>query len=154
MQSVTIRTETYKTTLAILTLVLTPSFYIRTFVNIYKNMIRWTSLKKWNSNNYVHKCISFQILIQMQTTHIYPATVWFWGSNKLQLFSHESNKGSIDSDSCSATEKKTVTYKNDYFSYLQTTWRLFLDFVTLQNRHNIQNVRTLSLNITLICTPC
>ena len=75
---------------------------------------------------------------------------------------HGPNKAFLVPDSCRATERKgnsisgdvtDDTIENDQndacFSYFQTIWQLFLDFLILQDKHNIG---TLSGNIEFICT--
>jgi hypothetical protein len=54
-----------------------------------------------------------------------------------------------------STNFREDTIENDYndacFSYFQTSWHLFLDFLTLQDKHNI---RTFFVKKKLICARC
>ena len=86
------------------------------------------------------------------------------GVKQTVLFSHGLNKAFLVSDSCRATERngnKHKRWRHRWRQWKRLDRRLFqlfsddltvvFDFLILQDKHNI---RTLSLNIQLICTRC
>ena len=108
------------------------------------------------SENYV--ILSY--ILSLTNSYFYPALVLFERSNCIDCINcwyiRSLTKIYFSGTIPVRQQKDSIsddTFENDdaCFSYFQRIWQLFL---LQQDKHNIQHVRTLSLNIKLISTQC